>query len=292
MATETRSIGPAAKDFMQAARAQAGGPPPPAPKTPPASSGNSGTGDGNSGSSGGTGGGGGKSGGGGENHPPNHGKSSQASDGFSLKMDARRWIILLFMAITSGCIVYYTMWRTTPAGQKVQAQENSLDEQRIKLARDKEQVKMMRIAAKSGAKMPAVSNGASTCLTLADSAGISRSTAFELSFGQCASFTATGARQTFWVNLNSAPKEINGKASFNNLREERADEKIARRERCLAKTSDAEFCEKEMQRQRGVRLDEGCITQSSPDLCLGYLKNRTSTPLIVHTDESINIVMN
>lgn len=209
-----------------------------------------------------------------------------------MKMDTRRLIALIGMIITSGCIVYYTMWRTTSEGQKVQAQENNLDEQRIKLARDKEQVKMMRIAAKSGATVPNASKAPSTCSTLSDSSGISRSTAFELSFSQCLSFTASGARQTFWVNLNSAPKEINGKASFNNLREERTDEKMARKEACLVKTGDAEFCEKEMRRQRGVRLDEGCITQSSPDLCLGYLKNRTSTPLIVHTDESINIVMN
>lgn len=287
MATQTRSIAPAEKDFMQAARAQAGGPPPSTPKTPPASSGNSEAGNSNSGSSGGSGGGGGKSGGG-------RGDGSASEP----KRPEKNWraLILTGAAVTGALVTLgLATWSITPAGQKSKEITTALSTAQEETKQTEAETKRLReerrlVEAKGKA---GITTQASTpsCQTVSTSAAKRRVDAVTLSYGQCVEFVASPTDRWFWVILSSIPTSIEGRASFGHLREETEVDKAGRRQRCMADSNDTQFCDKEMQISRGVRVDD-CVTKFTQDNCLGYLQGKPKTlPLIVNTDERIRINM-
>ncbi len=221
-----------------------------------------------------------------------------------LGMSPRTLMLTIGGFITSLAIVYLTVWKTSPEGQKLQEKEVAYDIAKVELARDKQKTLQLKVIAASGAPIPAsmlpapvatsrqtsTATVSSNCKVVGDKEGATRLTAVQPSFGQCFTLPGSSTRQLFFLMLNSAPKEITGKASFAHMREEREEDKTDRRARCMAQTGDAEYCEVEMQKRVGVRVDY-CLTMDSPDRCVSYLKGKTHVPIVVHSDGPVSINM-
>ncbi len=287
MATETQSVSPSYQKFLQSARAQSGDGHPSPPSTP-SPSGNSGTGNSNSGSSGGSGGDGGKSGGGDEN--------SSAS---TPKPPEKNWrAIILTGAAVTGALVTLALaaWSITPAGQESKKVTSAIVVAQEKTKQTEAETKRLReerrlVEAKNKAGITTQASTSSSCQTVSTSTAKRRVDAVTVSYGQCIEFVATTTDRWFWVILSSIPTNIEGKASFGHLRDETEADKTNRRLRCIADTNDTQFCDKEMQVSRGVRVDD-CVTKFTQDNCLGYLQGKPKTlPLLVNTDERIRINM-
>ncbi len=291
MATETQSVSPSYQKFLQAARAQSGDGHPSPPSTP-SPSGNSGAGDGNSGSSGGTGGGG-KSGGGGNHSSP----KPTPHEGSATKKALL--VVLILGAVCTSIIalssVFIATRSTSPEGMAQTLQLSSLAD---KEDARKHERKMKELDIKQARLQGRTSNAISTatippasCQTISTSGAKKRAEAITLSYGQCVEFVASSTDRWFWVVLSSTPARIEGKASFGHLRDETEADKTSRRLRCIADTNDSQFCDKEMNIPRGVRVDD-CVTKFTQDNCLGYLQGKPRTlPLLVNTDERIRINM-
>jgi hypothetical protein len=220
-------------------------------------------------------------------------------------MSAKQWVLFVAVLISTGCTLWLLAWRTSDKGVEITTQNNAVMEKEVDLKIAKERTRQIQAVAASGTQVPAsmisapVSSSAlssplltpANCQSVGEGDGATRSTAIPLSFGQCLAFKSGTAKQVFWVTLNSSPKGISGKASFNHMREETDADKVERKARCMAQTNDVAYCDAEMQKKVGVRVDH-CLTKDSPDTCLGYVKGKINLPLVVHSDESVTITMN
>lgn len=269
MATEIGSISPSYKKFLQAARAQSGDGNPSPPSAPPPS-GNSGTGDGNSGSSGG-----------GSNPPPGSGSpsASSGSGSGSGKWSAKQWILFCAILISTACTIWMIMWRTSAPGLKQEEQQKTLDSKDLDLKLKKEHTKQMRIAERSGQSLsqPVAQND---CLDPRDIVS-HWSKPIHIGTGQCIKFSS-GTQREFWIRLASSPTLLAGKASFAEFkRPESLDEKMTRKQACLAKGESQDFCDAEAQQSRGLRKDE-CYGVPAADQCLGYLQGKINASIHVY----------
>lgn len=209
-------------------------------------------------------------------------------------MDLKQRVLFFLAVIVGLSTVASLLWQTSDKGLEARARDDAVRLKKVELDIEREHTKQQRVSsqsARTGHAQPVAGGSASSsCMTVGYSDGKTRSTAVTLSFGQCLAFTGQGTKQTFFLVLDSAPREVAGRAAFNHMREETEADKADRRSRCMEKTGDASYCDTEMQKKVGVLVDY-CLTKDSPDRCLTYLKGKIHMPLVVHSDETVTINM-